>query len=120
MLDTVKISSPQTCKRILTLAGPRGIEPRLTVLETVVLPLNYRPNEPIVAKKLLLGFLVHQGGAAPVALYLQVVVATFLSQCDGTSIILFFNERTVLYPIRTARSKAGLTTALLLAVLSRH
>lgn len=25
------------------IAGPRGIEPRLTVLETVVLPLNYRP-----------------------------------------------------------------------------
>ena len=25
-------------------AGPRGIEPRPTVLETDVLPLNYRPS----------------------------------------------------------------------------
>ena len=25
-------------------AGPRGFEPRSTVLETVILPLNYRPN----------------------------------------------------------------------------
>lgn len=29
---------------ITRLAGPRGIEPRPTVLETVVLPLNYRPT----------------------------------------------------------------------------
>ena len=26
-----------------TFAGPRGIEPRPTVLETGILPLNYRP-----------------------------------------------------------------------------
>ncbi len=25
-------------------AGPRGFEPRSTVLETVILPLNYRPK----------------------------------------------------------------------------
>ena len=25
-------------------AGPRGLEPRTSVLETDVLPLNYRPN----------------------------------------------------------------------------
>ena len=28
---------------VLLLAGPRGLEPRPTVLETVILPLNYRP-----------------------------------------------------------------------------
>jgi hypothetical protein len=27
-------------------AGPRGFEPRSTVLETGILPLNYRPFEP--------------------------------------------------------------------------
>ncbi len=33
-------------------AGPRGFEPRSTVLETAILPLNYRPLcAPIVRKK---------------------------------------------------------------------
>lgn len=32
------------------IAGPRGIEPRPTVLETDVLPLNYRPYTDTVTK----------------------------------------------------------------------
>jgi hypothetical protein len=36
-------------------------------LETVVLPLNYRPIGPIVAKKLLFGLLMGSGCPAPVA-----------------------------------------------------
>ena len=30
-----------------TRAGPRGLEPRPTVLETVILPLNYRPLDSL-------------------------------------------------------------------------
>lgn len=32
-----------TSEAVLFFAGPRGIEPRPTDLEAVVLPLNYRP-----------------------------------------------------------------------------
>ena len=40
-------------KSFLSRAGPRGFEPRSTVLETGILPLNYRPLGVSVAKKLL-------------------------------------------------------------------
>ena len=32
------------CPTGFLLAGPQGIEPRSTVLETVILPLNHGPN----------------------------------------------------------------------------
>ncbi len=35
----------------LYFAGPRGIEPRPTDLEAVVLPLNYRPVQKILTQK---------------------------------------------------------------------
>jgi hypothetical protein len=36
---------------LIICAGPRGIEPRPTDLEAVVLPLNYRPVSPNTNKK---------------------------------------------------------------------
>ncbi len=46
--DSASFRLPQSEKLLRSyfiFAGPRGIEPRLMVLETIVLPLNYRPNE---------------------------------------------------------------------------
>ncbi len=40
-----------TTRTFIYMAGPRGIEPRLIVLETIVLPLNYGPVRGILARK---------------------------------------------------------------------
>ena len=39
---------PDAYLAVFSTAGPRGFEPRSTVLETVILPLNYRPVSSMV------------------------------------------------------------------------
>ena len=52
-----KLSCPNKQKSFLyLLAGAAGIEPALTVLETVALPLNYAPSSVYYFNKYPLGF----------------------------------------------------------------
>lgn len=52
-----KIKTPRALRArgVFCRAGPRGLEPRPLVLETSILPLNYRPVSPFWASGLIVG-----------------------------------------------------------------
>ena len=108
----MKLTNKQTGGLYSLRAGPRGLEPRSMVLETIVLPLNYRPlnkdsyiltqqtsreNSKIKQKPriLLLGFDMKSVLFAPLTIFLELNFAL--------NLLLVFT-RPVINPL------AGLTT----------
>jgi hypothetical protein len=45
LVDLARKTKATLLRLLLLLAGPRGLEPRPLVLETRILPLNYRPKK---------------------------------------------------------------------------